>query len=75
MKLKVNCKIVAPIVITLSVCSLIFNGIMVNMNNKLVQNQKDMQEILQKEMSAIDTIEHHSILMYEEFKELLNDKK
>jgi len=42
MKLKVNCKIVAPIVITLSVCSLIFNGIMVNMNNKLVQNQKDM---------------------------------
>lgn len=65
MKLKVNCKIVAPIVITLSVCSLIFNGIMVNMNNKLVQNQKDMQEILQKEMSAIDTIEHHNILMYE----------
>lgn len=64
MKLKVNCKIVAPIVITLSVCSLIFNGIMVNMNNKLVQNQKDMQEILQKEMSAIDTIEHHNILMY-----------
>ncbi len=75
MKLKVNCKIVAPIVITLSVCSLIFNGIMVNMNNKLVQNQKDMQEILQEEMSAIDTIEHHNILMYEEFKELLNDKK
>lgn len=65
MKLKVNCKIVAPIVITLSVCSLIFNGIMVNMNNKLIQNQKDMQEILQKEMSAIDTIEHHNILMYE----------
>lgn len=64
MKLKVNCKIVAPIVITLSVCSLIFNGIMVNMNNKLIQNQKDMQEILQKEMSAIDTIEHHNILMY-----------
>lgn len=66
MKLKVNCKIVAPIVITLSVCSLIFNGIMVNMNNKLIQNQKDMQEILQKEMSAIDTIEHHNILMYEQ---------
>ena len=75
MKLKVNCKIVASIVITLSVCSLIFNGIMVNMNNKLIQNQKDMQEILQKEMSAIDTIEHHNILMYEQFEELLNDKK
>lgn len=36
MKLKVNCKIIAPIVITLSICSLIFNGIMVNMNTQMM---------------------------------------
>ena len=74
MKLKVNCKIIAPIVITLSICSLIFNGIMVNMNTQMMQNQKDMEEILREELTAIDTIEHHNTKMYDALKDQRSGK-